>query len=313
MNGNERKSRKKKEGKINLLSKPSRKDSQRYDEQHYLCAHNAFAYRSRFKGYYQQNLTLYQQLKYGVRAFMLDAHWYKGDIYLAHGKANSFLHGFQLGFWRGLKGWIKGKYDYEKLDGILHLFTQWLNAHPNKVLTIFFEMHITSDQLWALVKRMKDVRKLILTPRDWNPYENDGCWPTLEWMRKKNKRLVIFCGTYTTNFYYTWYHVKETNYSTTDPMEVCKSERHPSYKYKAMPRKLVLYNYFPRVQTKGIAMTTCCVIDYKVNSMDSLEKLTKTCQKLKFGGRKKWPNFIALDFVELGDGRKFVSKLQSKQ
>ena len=75
---------------------------------------------------------------------------------------------------------------------------------------------------------MKNNYDPILKPSDWAAAQQKGEWPTLGWMRRNNKRLVLFTQTYDKHTAYTWpvtSYFWENNYGTTDEKILCSEEK----------------------------------------------------------------------------------------
>ena len=76
-----------------------------------------------------------------------------------------------------------------KIEEHLDIFYNFLQKNPQEIITILFEPYMDNDIIDKDLDTHK-IKKFILKPSDWDVLKNQG-WPTLEWMIKNNKRLVI--------------------------------------------------------------------------------------------------------------------------
>ncbi len=263
----------------------------RYDQSCFLVAHNAFTYRPKWL-YAQQDWDLKAQLAHGIRGFMLDIHADGSTLKLCHGdknKACNFPYSLQkLG-------------NFDTLKDTLTLVKKWLESNKQEVVTLLLEDYVDSRNL--LVKTIDSVpglSKMILTLTDWNPAQHSYNWPTLAWMQSNNKRLVIFTDKSETKYTpHIWHWVVESGYSSWD-MNKVSNERSESKRYSTRPRGLYLLNWFG-VPSNEIS----CAINNTESKIMTLIK--KGMQKGL--ANKQFPNFIALDFVNIGGGMDVVNNI----
>jgi hypothetical protein len=119
-------------------------------------------------------------------------------------------------------------------------------------------------------------------------------WPTLQTMINSNKRLVVLSDKSDETSIHDWYHyiwdfAVENNYGDIN----CDFNRgNPS-------NKLFIYNHFV---TSSIGSVT---ESKRVNSNPYFLNYVTECQFLK----NKFPNFITVDFYEIGDALEVVNQL----
>src|ERR1700676_5089587 len=100
----------------------------RYNDVAYATTHNAMSNRQEHWLAPNQNFNLSRQLNDGVRALMLDLHYFLGRVYLAHGNV----------LW-GRKSLADGCQD-------IHMF---LDSHPGEVLTLILENRVRPGDIAA--------------------------------------------------------------------------------------------------------------------------------------------------------------------
>lgn len=236
-----------------------------YGEVAYLTTHNAFNTSADGFSLPNQNNTLTQQLNDGVRGFMLDVYNYFGEPTVYHGT-------FVLGT--------------APLSDNLAEFKNFLDANPNEVVTIILECNVDANDIEA------EINDAGLSPY---LYTHNGTWPTLQTMIDNNTRLVIFSDVDDASasqgwYHYMWDHMVETHYSINDINDFnCDYNRGDSL------NDLFIFNHFI---TNSITGTGQEAESQTANSNPFLIDRIQQCQAEK----GKFPNFITLDFYELGDG-----------
>ncbi|MFH1644556.1 MAG: hypothetical protein ABIA74_05270 [bacterium] len=227
---------------------------------------------------------------------------------------------------------------------MLETVKNFLVSNPNEILTIFLENYADRDLVDYILKQIPGLTDLIFKPGDWIFKENNYYWPTIRWMIESNKRLVIFNdrsfdketgeNEQTKYTFPTWQYVIENMYGTTD--KKARQERGESYDKKrpGWPRKLLLLNYFikfpipfdnkkhlikflkefkdntqyTKLNTIGIESLTNYIY---MNGLDKRpEKPDKSSDTTQPG---KYPNFIALDFVNKGNAIAIVNRINELQ
>lgn len=266
----------------------------RYDQVTFLTSHNSYASQRHGYRYAQQRLTLQEQLDYGVRGFMLDTY---RSASLFHNDCITLCHGSSI-----INRFITtGKSAMTLIEG-LKIIKTFLVNNPEEVITIFLENYVVDSSFLDQAFIDSGVASLIFKPTDWN-FNCYNQWPTLKWMQKNNKRLVIFNSRGQTQFTFNeWEHVIENQYGTLN-IKKALQERKESQYYADQPRSLLLVNYIPTLRFNlGKSYTV-------VNSVFLSKLLSMLYQSglEPYGlGRFKTPNFINIDFVDEGSARSFV-------
>lgn len=280
----------------------------RYDQVCFLTAHNAFSNSEQgFAWYKQQSWGIEKQLQNGIRGLMLDIFDHNGQIKLCHGSCDG-AYGFQRCFSDGIKCLLGKEVNHTPLKKTLHTIADWAHNNPKEIVTIFFENYVNNDKLDKEIRTIKKLHSLVLTTKDWCPKKNGG-WPTLAWMQKNNKRIVLFnedkSGTGVKEhhiFSYTYDHIIESQYGTLNRKKLL-CERPESLVCKNKQRNLFLLNYFGTI-------TRPRFISRKKNSYERLKKIIQSSTEKKFANGKL-PNFIALDFVDQGNAMKLVNEINA--
>ena len=222
-----------------------------------------------------------------------------------------------------------------KIEEHLDIFYNFLQKNPREIITILFEPYMDNDIIDKDLDTHK-IKKFILKPSDWDVLKNQG-WPTLEWMIKNNKRLVITHSNkekgrghdeISFNSKYLWGDVLSIvrgNYGTLDIKETARqtggSDKYfypLRYLYKMdyfveMPvnfGKLAVQNFLdlPKKLDEFLKETKDLNDYYVINSRNLQELLNyefeyglgpKGSRERLF--KNRYPNFIAIDFVNIGN------------
>ncbi len=263
----------------------------RYHEVCFLTSHNSYAAKNHGYYYAQQRWSIEDQLKGGIRGLMLDTHLntLDNEILLCHGNIS-------------IDKIIRGGKPPLKLAHALQTIATFLINNPHEIVTIFLENYVRQKELIDGTIKAAGLEHTILSPSCWNPATQG--WPTIEWMQKNNKRLVIFNSIEETELtFHVWEHVVENQFGTLNPVLASK-ERKESRSYRSSTRYLYLINYFPRLKInfgRGYEL---------VNSI----QLNRFLEHLKKGlsdgyCKQRLPNFIGLDFVDEGHGMERVNTI----
>lgn len=220
---------------------------------------------------------------------MLDICEHKDDIFLVHG--GPFL----------TRLICRGK-EPKRFHTALETIRIFLENNPNEIVTIFLENYVKDGGLLdrAFVEAQLDT--YILTKKDWD-VGND--WPTLDWMRSQNKRLVIFNSLGKTKLCFNeWEHVIENQWGTLHPARACK-ERPESKAWQHKDRSLYLLNYFPYFNLSSDNSYQ------RINTIGLDTFLERVLKKgLDTGSNKKQlPTFICVDYVDIGNAAKHVKSI----
>lgn len=263
----------------------------RYNDACFLASHNSYASVAYGYQYAQQAVSIKQQLEMGVRGFMLDTRVDNEQVLLCH--KTTFITRFIC----------RGKKPMPFHDALITLRT-FLENNPEAVLTIFLETYVQqTEEVTDGPFKTANLDSYIFKPNDWKKTPHQ--WPTLEWMRKNNKRLVIFNTRGKTSYCYNaWQHVVENQWGTLHPVRACK-ERPESQVWKSHDRSIYLLNYFPmfnlsfdnsyhRINTHGVDTFLKRVLKTGLNTNSN---------------KDLFPTFLCMDYVDTGNGIEHVMKI----
>ena len=247
----------------------------KYNEIAYLTTHNA--YNSDQSGLLFPNQTnnIATQLQDGVRGLMIDVYDHFGIPTAYHTVS--------------VLGTIP-------LENILNKIKLFLDSNPNEIITIIFEAHTSADAIEDIINQV-GLFNYIYT-------YNNTSWPTLQDMIDINKRLVIFSELDDANnsqswYHYIWDHAVETHYSVNNINDFdCNYNRGDSL------NDLFILNHFVTDAALGYGLYNESI---DVNSNPFFINRALMCQSEK----NKFPNFITVDFYELGDGLDVVNELNN--
>jgi hypothetical protein len=300
----------------------------RYNQIRCLTAHNAFSnpnrgYSTSDPIFTNQRISITSQLTFGVRALMLDVYWqndpqkpYYNQVVCAHSNLI-----------------IRPEYDI-RFQSILDEITTWMQKPENKneVVTLFFEDYVDGHHN-ILAQQLRSTKL-------W--FDNAQCesaaiegWPTLGDMCHNNQRLVAFVEKTPLQkqkesfddpkklIPHTYDYVVETTYgedstnidnwsnnrSSSAPLDGPAKFQKTDTKTRIIKRistenSLALVNHFktfPNWQSS----------DYKgkINHISFLQKHID----YYIWNNHRVPNFLALDFVDVGGSKEALDYLGTKQ
>ncbi|MDN3492730.1 phosphatidylinositol-specific phospholipase C domain-containing protein [Winogradskyella bathintestinalis] len=246
--------------------------NKRYNEVAYLTTHNSF--NSGQDGFIlpNQNNNIATQLNDGVRGLMIDVY--------DNGGTTVTYHGFPF-------------LGSEPLSTSLEAIKNFLDNNPNEIVTIIFQNDpavsanaIETDFTQAGLMDYLHTQNRLTT------------WPSLQTMIDTDKRLVIFNEVNNAGVGQDWYHhiwdyAVEINYGTVN----CDYNRGNPL------NGLFVFNHFVTSGT-GTANTTEAQM---ANSNPFFINHVMQCQDEK----NKFPNFIAVDFYDLGNTMDVVGILNA--
>lgn len=244
--------------------------NKKYNEVAYLTTHNAFNSSQDNFSFPNQNKNIATQLNDGVRGFMIDIYNSGGATIVYHGSS------------------IFGSKPFSKYLGDIKSF---LDDNPNEIITIILQNH--PDVSANAIENDLNQAGLTSYLHTQNKFSD---WPTLQTMIDSNKRLVVFNEVNNASASQSWYHhiwdfAVEINYGKIN----CDFGRgNPS-------NKLFVFNHFvtSNIGTGSISEAQ------KVNSNPYFIDHVTQCKEEK----NKFPNFITVDFYDLGDAMEVVNKL----
>lgn len=181
----------------------------------------------------------------------------------------------------------------EPFDRMLTSLHAWLVANPDEVVTVFIEDHAPADQI-ARAIRDADLEGMVATP----PVPG-GDWPTLGDMIRSGRRLVVMVENGTPPADAPWLVngftlTQDTPYTFRTVADFsCAPNRGPT------DASLFLVNHWLAGATSLVSNAE------KVNARDVLGARMQTCR----AERGQIPNFVAVNFVDLGDTFDVVDEL----
>ena len=265
----------------------------RFDEVAYATTHNAMS--ARFDPYDYSIIVSNQcsgvptQLADGIRALMLDIHYYLPpdgdvpDLYLCHADC---AFGSQL-----------------LVDGLSEI-RAFLDSHPGEVVSLIIETDADTGDMEDAIRDAFDAAGLV--PYAWTQTPGTP-WPTLGAMVASNQRLVVLTDDATPHarcdadgvpcpwYQYLWSQLAfETPYTFSQPKNfTCADNRgEPG-------NDLFILNHF---LTNNVGAPSYA---QKVNHGFLLSRRARDC----WAYQGRIPNFVTVDFYEIGDVLRTVNLL----
>jgi hypothetical protein len=217
-------------------------------------------------------LSLEDQLARGVRGFMLDTHTYQGDTYLCHGSC-------ELG-------------KITLYDALLK-FKSFLQDNPNEVLVFILEAYVDGATTMAVFDEVG---------LDDHVYAHDAgaTWPTLETLINAEQNILVFADNTDSDspssYMPIWQHMFETDWNNESLDDFnCDMNRGEA------DNAFFILNHF---LTDPIASEELAT---EANTEAVLSSRIQACKD----EHNKRPNFLAVDFVSIGDVFKVVENLSA--
>ncbi|MCX6309322.1 MAG: phosphatidylinositol-specific phospholipase C domain-containing protein [Bacteroidia bacterium] len=248
--------------------------AKRYNEIAYLTTHNAFNSKQDHFMYPNQTFSITRQLTDGVRALMIDVYDKDGIPTVYHG--NSLLGSAPL-------------------SSNLNELSDFLKHNTKEVVTIIFECYVGSAMIEQALQEA-GLLSMVYTK------STNTQWPTLQELISTNKRLLIFSDKRDASpnqkwYHYVWDYAVETSFSAVDT-----SDLKSSFNRGNATNDLFILNHFLVSKTLGTGSRSNAKI---ANSNPFMENRINTCRS----ETAKFPNFITVDFYDIGDGMENVNKL----
>ena len=178
-------------------------------------------------------------------------------------------------------------YGQKTLSTYLNTIKYFLDTNPNEIITIILECYTNANAI------ENDMSKAGLT-NYLHSQKSNFPWPTLQTMINANKRLVVLSDKSDATSNQHWYH-----YVWDFAVENKYGEINCDYNRGNPSNKLFIYNHFVTYNTEGVAKVR------RVNSNPYFLNYVTECQLLK----NKFPNFITVDFYEIGNSLEVVNQL----
>ena len=277
----------------------------------WVCTHNAFCSSAHKYGpYRQQDVGMVNQLKAGVRALMLDVWTAKGKVRLTHGppKYDKLLR--PLTFTEGM----------EFVKELKIMNKEFFDKDRKAVVFFILEDHVENRALLTKAFESAGLSGKILKPSEWNPIEKKG-WPTIGWMNKRGKQIVVFrSGGPETKYVYKRSRTIVANHWDNE-LDIKEASVVDVNKYE---RYLYLFNFFedPASKLKLVkdpigffraAGGFIKGINYSdVNNRKLRNAIYYAITQGPMVTRDRYPNFLAVDFVEKGNALGIADELNIK-
>ena len=246
--------------------------SKQYNEVAYLTTHNAFNSDEDGLLFPNQTYSIASQLHDGVRGLMI-------DVYNHFGTPTAYHSIFALGT--------------IPLSDIFNDIKTFLDNNPNEIVTIILECYVTANDIEDEINQSGLSSYL---------YAHNTTWPTLQNMIDNNNRLVVFSdlddASSSQNWYhYVWDYAVETHYSVNTINDfTCDFNRGDPL------NDLFIFNHFVTDATLGYGLYN---ESNDVNANPFFINRALNCQTQT----NKFPNFVTVDYYELGDGLAVVDQL----
>ena len=250
--------------------------SKRYNEVAYLTTHNSFNAADQGFVFPNQNFGITQQLNDGVRGLMIDVYDQGGNAVVYHGLSLLGTESFQ---------------------NILIEIRTFLENNPNEIVTIILECYVTSSVIESELINSGLMSYLYEKPLGVE-------WDILGDMISNDKRLVIFSDVNDASFeqgwyHYAWDHCVETHFSVNSINDFTND-----YNRGDATNDLFIFNHFVTNSITGTGLPN------DAPSVNAYPFLMSRIQQ-HFSEYSKFPNFVTLDFYELGNGLEVVDSLNS--
>ena len=267
--------------------------SRRFDQTCWIGAHNAYANAADGWWYAQQSNTIIAQLNDGVRMLMLDIWICNNQVVYAH-------QGCSL-------AWLLMPFSsFIPFSDSLTDIKLWLDQNPSEIVTLILEQRTGNSALTQAAVTTAGIGGYVFNPvTDWNVQANG--WPSLAWMIAHGKRLVVLSdwGKYSDywlpggdGFPYVWTYTVENDYGNKSMDGQCNARAgsQPIDKTSSPGIALFTQNYFMDVSLEYNELVDR-VRFADINDANRIMGFVEGCNGL----RGRLPNFLAVDFYELGN------------
>jgi len=244
----------------------------KYNEVAYLTTHNAYNAAQDSFEFPNQNFNIATQLSEGVRGLMIDVYDVNGESVVYHSFSGLGSAPFQ-----------------ENLSDI----KAFLDENPNEIVTIILECYTSANAI------ENDLEETGLMDYLYTFKSEDG-WQSLQEMIDSNDRLVILSDKDDATEEQAWYHyvwdlAVETHYSAASYLDFsCDYNRGDA------SNDLFILNHFISGEISGDPEAALLINEGGYLSIRAIE-----CQQIT----GKLPNFVTVDFYELGNTLDVVNEL----
>lgn len=241
-----------------------------YNQVAYATTHNAMSSAERGWLAPNQQTAVPAQLEAGVRAFMLDLHYNEAGVPV-------LCHSYCVAGEQDLvEGWRE--------------FKVYLDSHPNEVVTLILEVYIAVEDIRQTLAQA-GLLDLIYQ------HTAGNAWPSLGELVENGRRLVILSDEPVGDevlLMYLWTYAWETHWAAE-----AQSDWSCAVNRGQEGSPLFILNHF---LTKPIALE---VLAREANAYDVLSTRAVRCRE----EADQVPNFVTVDFFELGGVLRVVEEL----
>ncbi|KAI5891247.1 PLC-like phosphodiesterase [Schizophyllum commune H4-8] len=256
----------------------------------FMGSHDSFAYSDDPLALARdQEVDIPTQLDTGVRLLQAQSHMNGDDLHFCHTSCILF--------------------DGGKVVDYLKTVKTWLDANPDEVLTLLFTNpeDVSLTDVWKPAFDDAGITDLAYVPPSLPVKQDD--WPTLGELLDSGKRVVVFLDANADpsqvdfilpEFDMIW----ETPYGYTDDSFPCSIDRTSDKQSTADHMYMINHSLNKHIgdikySDPEDAPTT--------NGVDSIVSAADKC--VSYSEDNTYPSFVLLDFVDLGEGKKAVDKL----
>ncbi|KAI4526482.1 PLC-like phosphodiesterase [Schizophyllum commune Loenen D] len=256
----------------------------------FMGSHDSFAYSDDPLALARdQEVDIPTQLDTGVRLLQAQSHMNGDDLHFCHTSCILF--------------------DGGKVVDYLKTVKTWLDANPDEVLTLLFTNpeDVSLTDVWKPAFDDAGITDLAYVPPSLPVKQGD--WPTLGELLDSGKRVMVFLDANADpsqvdfilpEFDMIW----ETPYGYTDDSFPCSIDRTSDKQSTADHMYMINHSLNKHIgdikySDPEDAPTT--------NGVDSIVSAADKC--VSYSEDNTYPSFVLLDFVDLGEGKKAVDKL----
>ncbi|XP_006339877.1 PI-PLC X domain-containing protein At5g67130 [Solanum tuberosum] len=226
--------------------------------------------------FYNQEDTVTNQLRNGVRGLMLDMYDFENDIWLCH----------------SFRGQCYNFTAFQPAINTLKEVEAFLSANPTEIVTIIIEDYVHSPKGLTRVFADAGLGKYWF-PVSKMPRKGDD-WPTVNDMVKKNYRLLVFTSDSSKEaaegIAYQWRYMVENEPGDPGVVPGSCSSRKESKALNSRSASLFLMNYFPTVAVQDGACK-----EHSTQFVDTVGACYKAAGNMM-------PNYVAVNFYMRSDG-----------
>jgi len=266
----------------------------KYGNTTFLASHDSFAVSGNpFALARNQEVEVEAQLTLGVRMLQAQSHMNNGQLHFCHTSCPLF--------------------DGGAVESYLNKVKHFLDSHPNEVLTFVFTNpeNLSVQNIWKPIFDKTGFTQMAYVPP--LPVMSRDDWPTLGEMIESGKRVVIFMDKGaetepTVNFILPQFKMLwEDRFDPTDGKFPCKVDRTAGPLAPSQQLNLINHNLNVNILPIGRGILIPDRLNSpKTNGVNSILSHTAHCA-LYVEDRN--PNFVLLDFVNVGQGMEAVNRL----